>query len=242
MKKENKRVVIITGAAQGIGRAIALRCLKNGWRVVACDKNVAKLKMLSTSPLLIPLMIDVSCYDNIEKCFVALKDLKIEPDSLVNNAGIFLGKKLANYTPDDVDLVINTNLKSAIYFSQYFGSLLISKKREGTIVNVASVAGHVGSSDPIYGLSKAGILNLTKSCAMEFAPYIRVNAIAPTIVSTDLMKAVPASRLQAYRELEIIKEPLSAESVADAIWFLLNNESGHFTGSTLDVNNGFLLR
>lgn len=242
MAKEHTASVIITGAAQGIGRAIALRCLQAGWQVIACDKDGNKLEKLPKSPLLTSITIDVSNYKDIKKCFAELKKKKIRPNRLVNNAGIFLGKKLANYTPNEIDQVINTNLKGAIYFSQCFSKLLIPKKTQGVIVNIASVAGHIGSSDPIYGLSKAGILGLTKSCAMDFAPYIRVNAVAPTIVSTNLIKSIPAQRLKTYRESEIIKTPLEPEAVASSVWFLLNDESRHFTGATLDINNGFLLR
>ena len=107
---------------------------------------------------------------------------------------MYLGKNLLDYEEKEIDFVMDTNIKGYIYFSKYFGELLMEKETEGAIINISSVSGMEGSSDAIYGMSKAAILGLTKSCAMNFSPYIRVNAVAPTMVNTDMMKNIPEWR------------------------------------------------
>ena len=110
------------------------------------------------------------------------------------------------------------------------------------IVNMSSVSGIEGSSDAIYGLSKAAILGLTKSCAMNFSPYIRVNAVAPTMVNTPMMGVIPDWRKEEYLSHELIHTPVMPEDVADTVVFLLSDKSKHYTGATFDINNGGYLR
>lgn len=112
----------------------------------------------------------------------------------------------------------------------------------GEILNIASIAGQIGSSDAIYGVSKSGVLGLTKTSAMALAPHIRVNAVAPTLVETELLKSVSKERIETFRKGELIKTPVQLEDIADTVWFLLSDQSSHFTGAVLDINNGFLLR
>lgn len=119
---------------------------------------------------------------------------------------------------------------------------MIEKKHQGIIVNMSSVSGMEGSSDAIYGLSKAAILGFTKSCAMNFSPYIRVNAVAPTMVSTPMMDHIPDWRKEEYTNHQLIPEPLKAEDVAYTVLFLLSKRSRHYTGATFDINNGCYLR
>lgn len=109
-------------------------------------------------------------------------------------------------------------------------------------MNMSSVSALEGSSDAIYGLSKAAILGLTKSCAMNFSPYIRVNAVAPTMVHTPMMDTIPAWRKKEYLSHQLIDTPVLPEDVADTVVFLLSDKSKHYTGATFDINNGGYLR
>ncbi len=240
------KCVIVTGAAQGIGKAIAKRILAEGWSVIALDINATCLAEFqseagSTAALTIE-QLDVTELPLIERFFAGLADRNIKPYGLVNNAGIFPGTPFLDYSQEGITSVLSVNLFGPIYMTQQFGKLLMPEKRSGVIVNIASIAGQIGSSDAIYGVSKSGVLGLTKTSAMAFAPNIRVNAVAPTLVETELIKNVSKERLATFRQNELIKSAVLPEDIANSVWFLLSDQSTHFTGAVLDVNNGFNLR
>jgi len=235
------RTAIITGAAKGIGRAIAQKCLNEGWQVVACDKNEAALGDLKKELDVKTLVLDVADVVSIKAAFASLEATNL-PYALVNNAGIFNGTKFLEYGSDDVDLLLDINLKGPIYCSQAFGALLTKHQAKGVIVNIASVAGQAGSADAVYGASKAGLVGFTKTCAMALAPNIRVNAVAPGMVETDMWAQVSDERRNVFKNNELIKETIMPEDVAESVWFLLSDASKHYTGAVLDINNGFYLR
>lgn len=240
-----RKNIIITGAAQGIGQAVAKKLVSENYTVFACDIDSENLNILSEElPQLsfLPFRLDISNYNEVEVFFKKIKADKISINYLLNNAGIYLGKKITEYSREEIDKVTDINIKGAVYFSKFFGQLLLEQKSSGAIINMASVAGQEGSSDAIYGLTKSALIGLTKSCAMNFAPYIRVNAIAPTLVETKLIEKVPKWRVDEYRNHELIKEPVLPEDIAETVSFLLSNASRHYTGAVFDINNGHYLR
>ncbi|MEF2965342.1 SDR family oxidoreductase [Paenibacillus sp. M1] len=238
--------VIVTGAASGIGKEIAIQCAKEGAKIIACDMNGSLLdelkQTLSSADQLDTYRLDVSNYRQVAEFFTYIRENHADVNGLVNNAGIYLGKNILDYQENEIDKVMDVNVKGCIYFSQLFGAFIIGKKSKGVIVNMSSVSGIEGSSDAIYGLSKAAILGLTKSCAMNFSPYIRVNAVAPTMVETPMMDHIPGWRKEQYLDHQLIKQPLMPEDVAHTVTFLLSEKSGHYTGATFDLNNGCYLR
>lgn len=239
------KTIIVTGAAKGIGLAITKLLICQDCKVLACDKDTAALENLSTQysdEQLQCFEVDVAEPKQVEHFFKEIVSLESRPFGLVNNAGIYLGRNLFEYKLDEIDSVINTNIKGAVYFSKHFGQLLKDSQSNGAIVNISSVSGQEGSSDAIYGMSKAAIIGLTKSCAMLFAPNIRVNAVAPTLVETPLIANVPKWRLEEYREHEMIKSPVEPEDVANTVEFLLSDKSRNYTGAVFDINNGCFLR
>ncbi|MCM3004148.1 SDR family NAD(P)-dependent oxidoreductase [Priestia koreensis] len=242
MLENNK--IIITGAASGIGREIVMQCLQEGASVIACDIDEVLLKELrnSTTQELYTYVVDVSQHDEVERFFCEIQKQHPNINSLVNNAGIYLATDIASYEPNQIDRVIDINVKGSIYFSKYFGAHLLKQKTNGVIVNMSSVSGMEGSSDAIYGASKAAILGLTKSCAMNFAPYIRVNAVAPTMVDTAMMATIPQWRKEEYWNHHLIPHPVTPEDVAETVIFLLSKKAKHYTGATFDLNNGGYLR
>ncbi|MFC5469179.1 SDR family NAD(P)-dependent oxidoreductase [Cohnella suwonensis] len=240
------RKVIITGAASGIGKEIVRHCLHGSASVIACDINEPALRDLKRAmddhDALHTYQLDVSKYEEVVKFFVYIEKEHYDIDGLVNNAGIYLAKNILDYQVDEIDKVLNINVKGFIYFSQMLGKKLFQSQRKGVIVNMSSVSGMEGSSDAIYGLSKAAILGLTKSCAMNFSPYIRVNAVAPTMVNTPMMDTIPDCRKEQYLSHQLIVTPVTPEDVADTVIFLLSDKSKHYTGATFDINNGGYLR
>ncbi|MFC7686340.1 SDR family NAD(P)-dependent oxidoreductase [Ureibacillus sp. GCM10028918] len=240
------RKVIITGAASGIGKEIVKQCLHEGASVIACDINENALNELKRSmddhQVLHTYQLDVCKYEEVVKFFGYVETAHSDVDSLVNNAGIYLAKNILDYEAEEIDRVLDINVKGFIYFSQMFGKKLLQSQRKGVIVNMSSVSGIEGSSDAIYGSSKAAILGLTKSSAMNFSPYIRVNAVAPTMVNTPMMNAIPDWRKEEYLNHQLIDTPVMPEDVADTVIFLLSDKSKHYTGATFDINNGGYLR
>lgn len=237
--------IIVTGAASGIGKAITLQCIKYGAIVFAVDINELELKNLKkevSSQNLKIIKADVSKASQIKKVFTFLNKNRYEANCLINNAGIYNGKSILDYSESEINKVIDINIKSAIYFSKLFAEHIILKNKKGIIVNMTSVSGQDGSSDAIYGLSKSALIGLTKSNAINFSPYIRVNAIAPGIVNTQMQKNIPKERLKNYRKSELIKEPIEPADIANTAIFLLSELSKNYTGSVFDVNNGCYLR
>jgi 3-oxoacyl-[acyl-carrier protein] reductase len=238
-----KRTAIVTGAAKGIGRSIVLKCLAQDWAVIGCDKNEEGLQELQkTCPRDLKIKtLDVTNPHDIKAFFEGFDESQV-PYALVNNAGIFLGHRLEEYSVESINKLLDTNLKGPIFCTQAFGKLLVAQKKQGVIVNIASVAGQAGSADAIYGASKAGVAGFTKTSAMALAPYIRVNAVAPGIVETDMQAQVSPERRQVFKNAELIKETIQPEDIAESVWFLLSDSSKHYTGAVLDINNGFYFR
>jgi 3-oxoacyl-[acyl-carrier protein] reductase len=241
---ENKKI-IITGAASGIGRAIVLACVRRGATVFALDINqtaLADMQAQFSGGEVKTFTVDVSDAKQISQIFDTFQKDNISFDGLVNNAGVYLGKSLLDYNDEEINRVIAINIKSAIFLSKEFAQRKMSNKEYGSIINMSSVSGEEGSSDAIYGLSKAALIGLTKSNAMNFSPYIRVNAIAPGIVETAMTKNIPKQRLQSYKEHELIKDPIKPEDVANTAVFLLSDIAKNYTGVVFDINNGCYLR
>jgi 3-oxoacyl-[acyl-carrier protein] reductase len=236
------RKVIVTGAGRGIGEAITRRVLAEGHEVYASDKDGARLaklaRKLRTSKLHCQ-AVDVSDAVAVAQYFESLPK---PPTDLVNNAGIYLGKPLNDYSLAEIDTVLSVNVRGAILFSQLFGRARMKAKRSGVIVNLSSVSAFEGSSDPVYGTAKAALAGLTRACALNFAPYVRVNAVAPGIVNTPLIGKIPGWRLKEFRQSELLKDEIQPGDVADAVWFLLSDASKRITGSILDINNGGYFR
>lgn len=237
------KVILVTGAASGIGRSIVEKGLSLGAILIACDINEEELKRMQidlSSDKLTIYKVDVSNYNEVKEFFKKIGNLKI--DCLVNNAGVYLAKSILDYSDNEFNKVIDINIKGAINFTKFYAESVMKEKRKGSIINISSVSGQEGSSDAIYSLTKAALLGFTKSCAMNFSPYIRVNAIAPGIVDTNMMKSIPNYRISEYRKSELIKEPILPEDVSNTVYFLISDLSRNYSGSTFDINNGCYLR
>lgn len=230
--------VIVTGAAKGIGKAIVKQLHNDGFTIHACDINQADLTNLSSNlgPGVSTYCFDMSKPEEIDQFYRQFNDNN-RPSSLVNNAGIYPAKSIFDYSAEDMQKVIQTNLIGTAYLSKLFAKPLVNSKQQGCIINIGSVSEY-GSSDAIYGCSKGAVSSLTRCCAGNFSPYIRVNAIAPGLVKTDMLNDVPLQIQKAYAEKELIKEQISPEIIAANVAFLLSEAAKHYSGAIFDLNNG----
>jgi 3-oxoacyl-[acyl-carrier protein] reductase len=232
---------IVTGAGQGIGRAIVKKLYSLGVTIYACDINPQALAELVTSfPGIKIFSFDISNEQSVKSFFDEIRDF--DCSWLVNNAGRYYGKNIMNYKPADILEIFGVNCFGAIYCSAFFAQNLLDKQKKGAIVNMASVSAMEGSSDAPYSMTKAAIISLTKSTAMNFAPLIRVNAVAPGLVETKMLENITSDRLKEFRTRELIPEPITPDQIAESVYFLLSDNACHITGTTLDVNNGNYLR
>ncbi len=232
--------IIITGGARGLGSAVTAKVIKEGYQAIAIDLNNAALEELKVNhpENLVCYELDVSDYDGAAALFEDIT--RFDLLGLVNNAGIYPGKSILEYSPEEIAKVLDVNLKGAIYMTRFFARYMIEKRKEGAIVNISSSSVY-GGSDAVYSASKAALIGLTKANAKNFSPYIRVNAINPGIVMTDIFEGIPEHILQWYRENELVKKPITPESVAESVFFLLSEKSQNYTGAVFELNNGFHL-
>ena len=241
------KVVLITGASRGIGRAVALAFGAAGARIVAVGQNpealdslVAELKALGGEA--VGARGDVSVPSDVDAVFETAVEAFGRVDVLVNNAGITRDGLLLRMKEEDWDAVLDVNLKGAFLCSKAAAKLM-TKQRYGRIVNVTSVVGQMGNPGQAnYCASKSGLIGLTKSNARELARRnVTVNAIAPGFIVTDMTEALP----EKVREELITQIPLerlgTADDVAQAVLFLAAEHSGYITGQVLGVNGGMYM-
>jgi len=246
MKLEGK-VALITGGAQGIGRAIALLLAREGAKVVISDINLEKARETCREIEALgreALAVGGNVADAREA--EAMVQQTIEKfgrmDILVNNAGITRDQVLLRMKEEDWDLVLSVNLKGAFLCTKAALRPFL-KQKGGKIVNISSVTGEMGNAGQAnYAASKAGVLGFTKSIAREYARRnIQVNAVAPGFIDTAMSQAIP----QKDREFLIKQIPMerlgSPEDVAAAVLFLASPAADYITGQVLNVNGGMYM-
>ena len=247
MRLEDK-VAVVTGAGRGIGRAIALRLARDGARVVvnygrsaeAAEQVVAEIGSIGAQAVAVHA--DVSLGSDVERLVATARDRFGRIDILVNNAGITRDKLILRMTEDDWDAVIDTNLKSAFLCVKAVAPGMI-KQRSGVIVNVGSVVGKVGGAGQTnYSASKAGLIGLTKSVAKELGSRnIRVNAVAPGFIDTEMTEALNPN----YREAILKQIPLGSfgvgENVAGVVAFLCSPDSAYVHGEVISIDGGLFM-
>ena len=237
-----KQTILVTGAARGIGRALTLALLADHNRVIACDIDNTGLESLwseAKSENLHLFVADLATPGQSEELWNWVQSEFPAVSSLINNAGVYHGKPYREYSEKEIQEAIILNLTTPMYLSEKFAQHILASKNQGSIVNVASVAGEVGSSDAIYGATKAAVIGMTKSHAMNYGPNIRVNAVSPAAVrETDIFERIPKYRLDEYLRQEYLETPITPNSVADVIRFLIDDASRNLTGKIIPIDNG----
>ena len=244
---DQPRRALVTGTSTGLGRAIALALAREGYDLALTELDTSSLTEVLREPefkarKVVPVQLDLRSQESIESAFKrALSDLG-EIDLLVNNAGRALIRPTVDVTPLEWDDVINTNLRGSFFLTQCFGRSCITRGRGGAIVSIASTHGVTGIGQrAVYGISKAGLIQMTKMLAIEWADKnIRVNAVAPATVLTP-------SRAKMLNDPEKRKEMLARiptgrfvtpEEIAAAVVYLASPAAASVTGHTLMVDGG----
>lgn len=240
----DKKVALITGGSRGIGKACALELAHAGFDVVinyvgndeAANTTVSELKALGSNSY--AAKFDVTNKDAVEAGVAQVIEKYSKIDVLVNNAGITRDGLFMRMSPENWEAVINTNLNSAYYVSSPVVKLMV-KQRFGSIINISSIVGVYGNAGQAnYAAAKAGLIGFTKALAKEVASRnIRVNAIAPGFIETDMTKDLPLEGLAEHIPMKKLGQP---EDIAKAVKFLAEDAT-YVTGQVLQVDGGLVI-
>ena len=240
--------VLITGASRGIGAACARAFARAGYRVaVHYGRSEEKAKALCEELSVMgceafAVQADVSDADAVRRMFGVVCERFGTLDVLVNNAGAALVKLLTDTTDDEWRRVLDTNLSGVFYCCREALPAMI-RAHSGCIVNIASMWGEVGAScEAVYSASKAGVIGLTKALAKEVGlSGVRVNAVSPGVIMTDMMADFGEEDLNALKDEIPLNSLGTPEDVASAVLFLASKEARYITGQVLSVNGGMVI-
>lgn len=248
MKRLEGRTALVTGAAKGIGRAIAIRLAAEGARVIInyrgsaeqAEETKRSIEKLGGEAECI--QADVADYESASGMMSYILEKYSKLDILVNNAGITRDALLMKMSEEDFDKVIAANLKGSFNCMQLISRAMI-KERSGRIINISSVSGVLGNIGQVnYSASKAGIIGMTKSAARELAGRgITVNAIAPGFIRTDMTETLSDKVKEAVLSSIPMKSMGEPEDIAAAAAFLASEEARYITGQVISVDGGMAM-
>lgn len=242
------KVALVTGASRGIGKAIALGLAENG-AAVAVNYSSSESSALEVAEIIRKnggkaeiFKARVNEEAEVEEMFSAVEKKLGPVDILVNNAGITKDNLLMRMKTEEWDMVIDVNLKGAFLCTRRALKGMM-KNRYGKIINISSVVGFSGNAGQFnYSATKAGVIGMTKSAALECASRgIRVNAVAPGFIETDMTASISDDMKAAYMEKIHLKSLGKPEDIANAVIYLASPLSDYMTGQTLHLNGGMYL-
>lgn len=225
--------VLITGGNKGIGLETTKLFLENDYEVIVVARDFKDFPYKNNQNVK-EVVFDVSKVSEIEALVYEVGAV----DVLVNNAGVMNSLPYTDYPEEKKEFLMKVNLYAPIEFITHMSDLMM-KQGHGRIITTASVAGHIGHPDIWYGVSKAGIINVTKSFAKMLAPKgILVNAVAPGPVETDMLHIIPKDRKEFMKANVYLDRFATPDEVAKAIYWLGTDSPEYMNGVCLDVNNG----
>lgn len=242
-----KRTVLITGGNRGLGRACALKFAQLGYNVIINYNNSLKEAVsleaylkenYNISVLLVKA--DISKEDEVINMMNVIKNSFQKIDCLVNNAGIAIDTLFEDKTVQNFRKIIDVNLIGTFLVSKYIGSLMF-KEKSGTIINVSSTNA-IDTYYPYsldYDASKAGVISLTHNLARQFAPYIRVNCVAPGWINTEMNKELDKEFVEEENKKILLGRFSEPSEIANVIAFLASHEASYINGSVIRVDGGY---
>lgn len=240
------KTALITGCNRGIGRGILEAFVQEGASVIACTRSVDEALTETYQQLaaqhgvqIYPVCMDLSDPESIKLGMKVVAELKVPIDILVNNAGIAKFRPFVMSKVDDFKEMMQVNLYAPVQISQYVVKNML-KQRKGSIINFCSVSGlDSNSGNAAYGTSKAAIASLTRTMAKELAKVnIRVNAVAPGFVATDMNKQIDADYMESMLPQIALERVADVSEVANTVLFLASDESSYLTGQVIRIDGG----
>ena len=247
MKRLEGKVSLITGAAQGIGEATALKFAREGAIVVVCDVQQAGIDQVvaqceAAGAQAVGYVMDVTNREQVESVVAQVKERFGRIDALINNAGITQDARLQKMTLAQFDRVIDVNLRGVFHCAQTVADVMVAQG-SGSIVNASSVVGIYGNfGQTNYAATKFGVIGFTKTWSRELgAKGVRVNAVAPGFITTPMVKAMPENVLQSMEAKVPLKRLGEPEEIANVYAFLASDEASYINGAVISVDGGMTI-
>ncbi len=242
------KTALITGSTRGIGRAIAEQYAKNGATLILNAKNKENISQFAKElreryeVSVDIILFDVSDYNEVKIAFKELFKTTKKLDILVNNAGILDDALIGMITHNQIERTFGINTFGVLYVTQYAVKLM-NRNKAGTIINISSIIGTNGNEgQAVYSGSKAAVIGITKSLAKELASSnIRVNAIAPGFINTDMIKGLPKNKYQERLDSIKMGKVGKPEDIANTALYLASDLSSYVTGQVIGVDGGMLI-
>ncbi|MGN0471716.1 MAG: SDR family NAD(P)-dependent oxidoreductase [Lachnospiraceae bacterium] len=242
------RIALVTGASKGIGRACALRLAQDGMTVIVnyshsdadAEAVVAEIKAMGQDAMAVKA--DVADADQVKEMIRVITKTYGQIDVLVNNAGIVRDEFLLMLNKENLDQCFELNVKGYFFCAQQ-AVLKMFRKKSGVIINMSSVSSMVAiPGQTVYSATKGAVNSMTQTMAKELAPYgIRVNAVAPGFVQTEMVDQLPPEKKEEYLKVVPMGRFADVKEIADLVSFLCSDASSYMTGQVLVLDGGLSL-